>query len=408
MAPVLRRFATLTGLVLLTGASAALAADAKPILIGVNTPIQLQLGRDSVDAIQMGVDEINAKGGVLGRKLKVVVADEGTNPQQGVAAVEKLTEEEHVDVLIGGANSGVTLAEEPHIAEAKTIWIINGSSSNANTAFVKKDYKRYKYVFRVNPINSRHLAEQLVGFTTGMLKNELGYRKMALVGENAVAMQEIARAVKAGMEKGGIEVTMMELFDPDTSDFSPLFSKVKASGAQYLVIMLSHANSDVFVKQWHDAKFPLPIGGFDIKSQNPNFCSRIGGKSIGETLSNNLTSAQITPKTVAFWNAFTGRYHRAPVYTGPGGYDALHVYVEAVERAKSTDPEKVIPELEKTKYVGTEGTIEFDESHDVKTGPGNLNLLFQQWQANCTRAVVWPKEVATGKMILPPWIAAKH
>jgi len=395
---------TAAAIVLTSAASDTLAAGKKPILIGVNTGLQLQLGRDAVDAIQMAIDEINAKGGVLGRELKMIAADETSDPQQGVAAINKLTGDDHVDVLIGGFNSGVTMAELPHIAAAKTIFLINGSSVAGATEFVKRDYKRYKYIFRVNPINTKHVAVQLSNFATGLLKGEFGYRKIAIVGENAVSMQEIVKAIVPIMKKGGIDITMVELFDPDTSDFSPLFSKIKASGAQYVFLLLSHANSDVFVKQWYDAKFPLPIGGMDIKAQDPDFFSRIGGKAIGETILNNVTSDPITPKTRPFWDAFNSRYHRAPVYTGPGGYDALHIYVEAVERAKSTDPEKVIPELEKTKYVGTEGTVEFDESHDVKTGPGHINLLFQQWQAGGRRVVVWPKEVATGKMILPPWI----
>lgn len=390
-------------LAVLGGASPALA-DEKPIVIGATTPIQVQVGRDTVDALQLAIDEINGKGGVLGRKLKLAVADETMDPQQGVAAIKKLTADEHVDVLIGGYSSGVTLAEEPHIAEAKTIYLDVGSASPSITDFVKKSYKRYKYVFRVNPINAPRQAEQLVDFTTGKLKGELGYNTMAIVGENAKWVQDLAPVLKAGMEKGGIKVPMMELFDPDMSDFSPLLSKIKDTGAQYLIVILSHANSDVFVKQWYDAKFPMPIGGIDVKGQDPDFFKRIGGKAIAETVSLGMLAEPVTPKTMPFWNGFTSRYHRPPVYTAPGAYDALYIYTEAVERAKSTDPDKVIPELEKTKYLGTQGTYEFDQQHDVKPGPGLINLLFVQWQDGGKRVIVWPKEQANGKMISPPWI----
>ncbi len=390
-------------LALVAGTAAALA-DEKPIVIGADSPIQLQVGRDTVDALQLAIDEINAKGGVLGRKLELKVADETMDPQQGVAAIKKLTADEHVDVLIGGYNSGVTLAEEPHIAEAKTIYLGIGSASPAITDFVRKNYKRYKYIFRVNPINAPRQADQLVGFVIGKLKGDFGYNTIAIVGENAKWVQDLAPVLKAGVEKGGIKVPMMELFDPDMSDFSPLLSKVKDSGAQYLLVILSHANSDVFVKQWYDAKFPMPIGGIDVKGQDPDFFTRIGGKSIAETVSLGILAEPLTPKTMPFWNAFTGKYNRSPVYTAPGAYDALHIYAEAVERAKSTDPDKVVPELEKTKYLGTQGTYVFDEQHDVKPGPGLINLLYVQWQEGGRRVIVWPKELANGKMILPPWI----
>jgi branched-chain amino acid transport system substrate-binding protein len=391
---------------LLGGASLALAED-KPIVIGADSPIQLQVGRDTVDTLQMAIDEINAKGGVLGRKLTLAVADETMDPQQGVAAIKKLAGEEHVDVLIGGYSSGVTLAEEPHIADAKTIYLGIGSASPTITDFVGKNYKRFKYVFRVSPPNSTHQGELIEDFVIGKLKGEFGYNTIAIVGENAVWVQGLVPVLKAGVEKAGIKVPMVELFDPDMSDFSPLLSKVKDTGAQYLLILVSHANSDVLVKQWYDAKFPIPMGGIDVKGQDPDFFERIGGKALSEVVTNGIIPAPITPKTMPFWNAFTERYHRSPVYTAPGAYDALQIYVQAVDRAKSTDPEKVIPELEKTNFVGTQGTYVFDNHHDIESGPGKINTLFVQWQEGGKRVVVWPKDVANGKMILPPWISQR-
>jgi branched-chain amino acid transport system substrate-binding protein len=383
----------------------AALAEEKPIVIGATAPIQLQVGRDTVDALQIAIDEINAKGGLLGRKLALAVEDETMDPQQGVAAIKKLTTDDHVDVLIGGYSSGVTLAEEPHIADAKTIYIDIGSASPAITDFVGKNYKRYKYVFRVNPINAVRQGEQLAGFVTGKIKGEFGFDNIAIVGENAKWVQDLVPVLKEGVEKGGVKVSVQDLFDPDMSDFSPLLSKVKDSGAQYLLVILSHANSDVFVKQWYDAKFPIAIGGIDVKAQDADFFTRIGGKSVSETGGMTFFAAPLTPKTMPFWNAFKDRYQRLPVYTAPGAYDALQIYVEAAQRAGSIDAEKVIPELEKTKYVGTQGTYVFDEHHDVLPGPGLLNLVFVQWQPDGSRAIVWPKDLSNGKMILPPWVS---
>jgi branched-chain amino acid transport system substrate-binding protein len=164
-------------------AGAALAQNDKPILIGVNTAIQLQVGRDAVNATKMAIEEINAKGGVLGRKLAMVVADEGEavseGPKTGIAAVNKLTGEDKVNVLIGGYDSGVTLAELPHISRAKTIFMGIGSASPAIQAKVKEDYERNKYFFRVNPINSAKQAAGLNDYIKGKLKGELGYSAYA-------------------------------------------------------------------------------------------------------------------------------------------------------------------------------------------------------------------------------------
>lgn len=391
-------------------AGPAAAQQQKPILIGVNTAIQLQVGRDAVNAVKMAIDEINEKGGVLGRKFEMVVADEGEaatdGPKTGIAAVNKLTGDNKVDVLIGGYDSGVTLGELPHISRAKTIFIGIGSASPAIQAKVKENYEQYKYIFRANPISSAKQAAALLDFITGKLKGELGYNKISIIGENAKWVQDMVPFLKKGATDAGIEVPMAEFFDPQTADFSPIFSKVKDSGSQYLLIILSHAASDVFVKQWSDAKVPVPIGGIDVKSQDANFFERVGGKALGEVTANFVIRAPLTPKTEAWWDKFVKLYGAAPVYTASGAYDATYIYKEAVERAKSTKADDVVKELEKTDYVGIPGRIVFDEVHDVKNGPGFINLLFVQWQEGGKRAVVWPKEAAKGnKMMNPPWLA---
>jgi len=387
----------------------AMAQQAKPIRIGVNTAIQLQVGRDSMDGAKMAIDELNEQGGVLGRKFEMITADEGEaaneGPKVGIAAVNKLTSDEHVDVLIGGYDSGVTLGELPHIARAKTIFIGIGSASPAIQQKVKDDYQQYKYIFRVNPINSAKQANALLGFISGKLKGELGYKKISILGENAKWVQDMVPAVKKGAEAAGLEVPVAEFFDVQTADFSPIFSKVKDSGSQYLVIILSHAASDVFVKQWYDAKVPVPIGGIDVKSMDANFFDRVGGKSIAEVSVNFVLRAPLTPKTVPWWDKFVSLYKRAPVYTASGAYEAVHIYAEAVKRAGTTDTDAVIKELEKTDYIGPRGRVQFDALHEVKDGPGFVNVLFVQWQNNGERVVIWPKEVANGKMINPPWLA---
>lgn len=399
----MKRLTVLAMLLLVAAAITPVAAQA-PIKIGIPAAIQLQVGRDTQDAARMAVDEINAKGGVLGRKLDIVVADETENPEQGISAVKKLTADEKVDVLIGGYTSGVTLAQLPHISQAKTIYIGIGAASPAITAKVKSDYDNYKYIFRSNPVSSKWLAASLVDWIVNMLKKEKGFEKVAIVGENAKWVQDLVPFLKKGATDGGVNVTLTEFFDVQTSDFSPLFSKVKASGAQFLVVILSHASSDVFVKQWYDAQVPLPIGGIDVKSQDSDFFKRVGGKSVTETIQLLSTRAPLTPKTIPFWDAFVKRYNREPVYTGGGTYDAVHLYAEAVARAKSTEPDKVIPALEKTDFTGVAGRIVFDENHDVKYGPGLLQPIYGQWQEGGKRVVVWPKEKVNGAFVLPPWI----
>ena len=113
------------------GAAPASAQGEPPIKVGVSTAVQLQIGRDTRDGAQLAIDEINAKGGLLGRKLAMVVADETEDPEKGISAIKKLTADEKVDAIVGGYTSGVVLAQLPHIAAAKTVYINVGAASPA-------------------------------------------------------------------------------------------------------------------------------------------------------------------------------------------------------------------------------------------------------------------------------------
>ena len=405
----MKKFSVLFSAVCVAAGLAATPAVAqtKPIRIGVPTAMQLQVGRDTQDALKMAVDDINAKGGVLGRKLEIVVADETENPETGISAIKKLTADEKVDVLIGGYTSGVTLAQLPHISAAKTIYLGVGAASPSTNAKVKTDYDNYKYIFRVGPINAAHQARQLTVFISDFVNGELGISKVAIVGENAKWVQDLVPLLKKGATEAGADVRATEFFDAQTSDFSPLFSKVKDSGAQFMVVVLSHASSDIFAKQWYDSRFPMPYGGIDVKSMDGDFCERIGGKSVGEMAANFAVRAPLTPKTIPFFDEFKKRTGRSPVYTAFGANDAVYIYADAVKRAGSTDTNAVIKELEKTSYVGIPGTIEFDDTHDVKPGTATYKgpaLLLAQWREGCKREVIHPKVMRTADFVYPAWI----
>ncbi len=389
------------------GAATARAQDNKPILIGVPTAIQAQVGRDTQDALRLLIDDLNAKGGILGRKIEMIVEDETETPEQGVSAIKKLIDKK-IDVLIGGYTSTVTLAQLPFISSAKTIYLGVGAASPAIQAKVKTDYVNYKYVFRVGPINSVKQAEMTADFITEYAKPQLGVKKIAIVSEDAKWAQDLVPVLKKTVSAKGITVPMSELFAVETSDFSPLLAKAKEANVDFLVTILSHASSEIFAKQWYDSRFPVPYGGIDVKSQDANFYTRVSGKAVSEFVSAASIDAPIAPLTQPFYAQFKQRNDgREPVYTAPAAYDALLIYKAAVERAKSTEPDAVVKELEKTDFKGTRGRVVFDDTHDVKAGPGYLGYFWQQWQEGGKRVVVFPKENTTGPFQMPPWITKK-
>ena len=211
--------------------------------------------------------------------------------------------------------------------------------------------------------------------------------------------------LKKGATDAGADVRLTEFFDTQTSDFSPLLSKVKDIGRAVpgrdpvarLVATSSPSSGTTRASR-------CPIGGIDVKSMDGDFCERVGGKSIREMAANFAVRAPLTPKTIPFFDEFVKSTDRSPVYTGLGANDAVYIYAEAVKRAKSTDADAVIKELEKTDYVGIPGVIEFDEMHDVKArarrykGPASCSC---NGRTSASARSCVPKELRTARIRLP-------
>jgi branched-chain amino acid transport system substrate-binding protein len=389
------------------GSPGVSAQGPQVLKVGAPGPMQLRVGQGITYGLTLAAGEINAAGGIMGRKITLVPEDEAESPEVGIAAMRKLVESDKVDVMIGGQTSGVVLAQLPQISRSKILYIGVGASSPLITEQVRKDYANYKYIFRVSPVNSTYLGYGLADFVDEFARPDLKATKVAIIGENLVWVQSVVPALEKRLaEKRGIQVVYKELFDVRTTDFSPIFAKARAAGAQLIVPLMSHASSDVVVKAYASLKVQIPWGGIDVKQQESDACEKLGGASVGEMVlfGSPPIPVAITPKTIPFLNKYTERFKRAPVYTSYGAYDALYIYKQAVENARSFETDKVIPALEKTDHVGTEGRVVFDEAHDVRYGPGLIQLTMVQWQDGCRRALIWPRQLSTGKFVALPWM----
>ncbi len=215
----------------------AMAQANKPIRIGVPTAMQLQVGRDTQDAIKMAIDDINAKGGVLGRKLEMVVADETENPETGISAIKKLTADEKVDVLIGGYTSGVTLAQLPHISAAKTIYLGVGARLALDPGQGQDRLRQLQIrlprraAARRPPGAPAHRLH--LDLRQGRTRHQQDRHRRR---ERQVGAGPGAAAARRAPPTPAPTCARPNSSTAQTSDFSPLFSKVKESGAQYLIV----------------------------------------------------------------------------------------------------------------------------------------------------------------------------
>jgi branched-chain amino acid transport system substrate-binding protein len=391
------------------GAGGAGAADrdfAKidTVKIGIMAPVNYVPGIGIVNAAEMAAEKINARGGIAGKKVQLVIADTEANPEKGITALKKLVLDDNVDVLVGTFSSGVALAQQPFAAQYKKVFITTGAASTDITDRVAKDYNRYKYTFRFM-INSRRQGEAVGDFVARYAGPKLNVKKVAIVAENAKWSQDEAPVIRKKLEEAGLEVVHYELFDVDIKDFSPMFAKIARSGAQWMVQLVSHSSSVPFIKGWYDSK-GLPMAGCDVQGMDHTFWERTEGKAIAETTFNFIFRTPFTPATVGFWDEYVDRYKakgHTPVYTSGFTYDIMFMLAQVIGEKKSVKADDIIDGLEKISYQGvTSSKAGFQKKdHDIREGA--YSLPFIQWQDGGKRVVLWPREMQTGDMILPPW-----
>src|SRR5579864_4947692 len=171
-----------TALGLLSGLNPALAAD--PIKIGVIAEAQAIAGASIPQAAQMAADEINANGGVDGRKIELVTYDNHSSAAESVRAFQRAVNEDHVNAVIASYISEVVLALEPWTGRLKTVMVTPGAASDVITQNIAKDYNNLKYTFH-GYLTSTSLADQVCDAAKDLLVKDLHMKSAVVMSEDA-------------------------------------------------------------------------------------------------------------------------------------------------------------------------------------------------------------------------------
>jgi branched-chain amino acid transport system substrate-binding protein len=321
-------------------------------------------GTTDVNGSKLALDEINAKGGVLGKKLELVIEDGECKPANSVNAAEKLIQRDKVVALSGAFCSSATLAVMPVAANYK-IPLITGVSSSAELT-----EKGNRWFFRATETDAL-LAKSFAK----ILFDQLKLRKVAYIGVN----DDWGRGGVAEFEKQmtalGATTVMKEYFEHGTSDFYTILTKLRSSGADGAFVAAETQDGSIFVKQ--KAELGLPIKVFGVGSwATADFMKLTGAASEGIYAAVPYASTMNTPKNKAFVDAYQARYKEAPGKYSAAGYNAINILAEAINRAGSTDAEKIREALTKTNYEGPNGKFVFDE----KGQASGFNVVLVQLQ----------------------------
>jgi len=392
-----------------------------PIIIGSPLSTAFLYGWDAERAINLAVAQINASGGVdVGgekRPFKVEVIDTrdlepGVPVSEALLAVEKLILDKKADFIVGGpVRSEAALAAMPLLSKYKKVSILTtGVLTPKYHALVAKEYDKYKYCFRIHGEAKNLVGEMFANFTD--LKEKYGFNNLFIIAQDVSHARGAAKVMKAVAEKKGWNVTGVEIYPTGATDFSMGLLKAKNTQSEIINIWMDMPESAILLKQWYEMKIPaLPFGSTLAAAEQPGFWDATEGK--GEYTLCNVVNAgnapsEATPWTMKFYDAYTKMWDVEPEGLGTSSsYMAVYVLRDAIERAGSLDSDKVVAELEKTDVMGVYGRLRFDpKSHQVipATDPkeGAVGSIIQ-WQDK-KRVVVYPKSIATGSILLPPWM----
>src|ERR1700720_418077 len=393
-----------------TGLALALATPsyaADTIKIGVIAEAQAVAGSSIPQAAQLAADEINAAGGVDGKKIEIVSYDNHSSAAESVRAFQRAVSEDHVNAVIASYISEVVLALEPWTGRLKTVMVTPGAASDVINQNIAKDYNNLKYTFH-GYSTSTSLSDATCDAAKDLLVNGLHMKSAVVMSEDAAWTTPLDAEYLNCLPKIGLKVLDHIRVSPATTDFTPIFNKIEGEKPDVMITGISHVGVQPTV-QWKQQEVPIPMFGISSQATNSSFWNDTNGAVEGvlyQAVSG--PGVAVTPKTLPFVNAFKAKYGNFPSYCGYTAYDEVYYLADAFKRAGSTDSDKLVDALEKTDYVGTIGRIQFKgkdtpNPHALKVGPGTITGLMLQWQHG-KQTNLWPADVANGKLKFPKFI----
>jgi branched-chain amino acid transport system substrate-binding protein len=388
-------------------ATPGFAQSKDPIKIGVIAEAQAVSGSSIPQAAQMAADEINAAGGVDGRKIEIVSYDNHSSAAESVRAFQRAVNEDHVNAVIASYISEVVLALEPWTGRLKTVMVTPGAASDVITQNIAKDYDNLKYTFH-GYLTSTSLSDSVCAAAKDLLVDQLHMKTAVVMSEDAAWTTPLDAEYVKCLPNIGLNVIDHIRVSPDTTDFTPIFNKIEGEKPDVMITGISHVGVQPTV-QWKQQEVPIPMFGISSQATNSSFWNDTNGAVEGvlyQAVSG--PDVAVTPKTLPFVNAFKKKYGNFPSYCGYTAYDEVYYLADAFKRAGSTDSDKLVDALEKTDYVGTIGRVQFKgkdspNPHALKVGPETITGLMLQWQDG-KQTNLWPAKVANGKLKFPKFV----
>ncbi|GJD86635.1 Leucine-, isoleucine-, valine-, threonine-, and alanine-binding protein [Methylobacterium hispanicum] len=375
---------TLTTAILLALAATGARADA--IRIGVNEPLTgpfAASGTYVVNGARIAADEINARGGVLGKKIELVVEDNKSNPTEAAAVAEKLITSDKTPVLMGAWGSSLTLAVMPKLADYEVPMLVETSSSGKITT------SGNPFVFRISPPSA------LEAETFAPMVAKLGMKKVDFLVLNNDFGRGAATDFGKMLKDKGVQVGLVEIMDQGAQDMSAQLAKLKASDSDTIMVTSAVDQLVLLFKQMAALglkKRVITTGG----SQNPDQIIAQAGSAADGTMHLTTFLPWIPEKTpdpkatetfIAEWKR--RGYEFAGVTESFRGYDGIRAIAHAIERAGKPEPAAIAKAFWSVDFTGLNGPIRF-----AKSGPAGR-------ESGQSKPDVYLIEIKDGRVVVP-------
>jgi len=329
--------------------------------IGPTSGSIAHLGKDNEMGARMAIDELNAKGVMIGgkkAKFELLAEDDAGDPKQGTAAAQKLVDSK-VHGVIGHLNSGTTIPASKIYSDAGIPQI---SPSATNPKYTRQGYKT---TFRV-VADDVHLGGTLGKYAVQQLKG----KNIAVIDNRTAYGQGVADEFIKGVESVGGKTVGREFTSDKATDFTAILTSLKAKNPDIIFYGGMDAEAGPIMRQMKqlgiNAKF---MGGDGICSgELPKLAA--GTMADGQVICAEAGGVEGAAKKGMedFKVAFKKKYNSDVQIYAPYVYDAVNVMVAAMVKAGSAEPAKYLPELAKITHNGVTGTVAFDGKGDIKNG----------------------------------------
>jgi len=374
------------------GAPAASAQSGDPIKIGVIQPLSGPVAA-SGNFVRMGAeiarDWINARGGVLGRPIALLIEDNKSDPKEAATAAEKLIVKDKVPIIMGAWGSSMTLAAMPKLEEYGVPMVVETSSASTVTK------RGNPWVFRISP------PSEMEALGLEKYLKDLGIKKADFLAVNTDWGRGAVAAFGDSLKRSGAGVGATEFMDQSATDMNAQITKIKGDNGDTLFLTTSVEQITLVLKQAQEQRLARKIittGG----SSSPSQLIKQAGPAAEGTyhilfflpwFPEAMPDGKLAKAFVDEWNKrgfpFEG------LTEGFRGYDGIVTAAEAIKLAGQTDPKAVRDALWKVNIMGLNGPIKFE-----KDGPAGK-------ESGQSKPSIFLVEIKDGKIALPAFAAKK-